>query len=242
MLTTSMILRNSSKQNKILSVIIPTLNESNNLPLLLSDLSELKNIEILIVDSHSEDQTKEIAAIYGAKFYQLKEKNRGLQLNFGAKEAKGEWLLFIHADSRLKENWSEEINLIMQSDFPIVYFFKFKISNQKKIYRILEFFVNIRCFLFKEPYGDQGLLIQKHKYFKNKGFKKIPLMEDIDFIKRIKNKEKLLCLENSIYTSSRKWERNNFIIQAFKNWKLRRSWLKGDPMNLIYKTYYRTKD
>tara|TARA_Y100001978_G_C23668701_1_gene422568 strand:+ start:687 stop:1400 length:714 start_codon:yes stop_codon:yes gene_type:complete len=237
-----MILKKSSNQSYILSVIIPTINESKNLPLLLSDLSERRNTEILIIDSISKDKTEDISSIYGVKFFQLKEKNRGLQLDFGAKKATGKWLLFIHADSRLKENWSEEINSIMQRDSPLVYFFKFRINNQKIIYRFFEFFVNMRCFFFNEPYGDQGLLIKKNKYFKNEGFKKIPLMEDIDFIKRIKKKEYLVCLENSIYTSSRKWDRNNFLIQSFRNWKLRKRWLKGDPMNLIYDDYYKSKD
>ena len=237
-----MILLKSFKGNNILSVIIPTLNESESLPLLLSDLSELRNAEILIIDSSSKDKTRDIASIYGANFYQLKQKNRGLQLNFGAEKASGKWLLFIHADSRLKENWSEEINLIMQKKSSIVYFFNFKINSQKKIYRLLEFLVNMRCFLFKDPYGDQGLLIQKNKYFENEGFKKIPLMEDIDFIKRIKKRENLVCLKNSIYTSSRKWDRNNLLTQSLKNWKLRRRWLIGDPMHLIYKDYYKSKD
>ena len=237
-----MILLKPAVENNILSIIIPTLNESKNLPLLLSDLSELSNSEILIIDSFSKDKTREIASIYGAKFYQLKQKNRGLQMNFGAKKATGKWLLFIHADSRLKENWSEEVNLIMQKESPFVYFFKFKINSQKKTFRLLEYLVNMRCFFFNDPYGDQGLLIEKNKYFKNEGFKEIPLMEDIEFIKRIKKREDLICLKNSIYTSSRKWDQNNFLIQSFKNWKLRKRWLRGDPIDLIYKDYYKSKD
>ena len=237
-----MILLKPAVDNKILSIIIPTLNESKNLPLLLSDLSELRNIEILIIDSFSKDKTKEIANIYGAKFYQLNKKNRGFQMDFGAQKASGKWLLFIHADSRLKKNWSEEIKFIIQKKSSIVYFFKFKINSQKKIYRLLEFFVNMRCFFFKDPYGDQGLLIQKNKYIKNNGFKKIPLMEDIDFIERIKKREQLTCLKNSIYTNSRKWDRTNFLVQSFKNWKLRKRWRRGDPLSLIYKDYYQSKD
>ena len=229
-------------ENSILSVIIPTLNESKSLPLLLSDLSELRNSEIVIIDSFSKDKTREIATIYGANFYQLNQKNRGLQMNFGAKKAIGKWLLFIHADSRLKENWSEEVNLIMQKESQLVYFFKFKINSQKKTFRLLEFLVNMRCFFFNDPYGDQGLLIEKNKYFKNEGFKEIPLMEDIEFIKRIKKREDLICLKNSIYTSSRKWDQNNFLIQSFKNWKLRKRWLRGDTIDFLYKDYYKSKD
>ena len=235
-----MILIKSSKKNNILSVIIPTVNESKNLPLLLSDLSELRNAEILIIDSISQDKTKDIAKIYGTRFYQLNQKNRGLQLNFGAQKAKGKWLLFLHADSRFKNKWSKEINFIMQKNLPIVYFFKFKINNKKIIYRILEFLVNMRCFFLKEPYGDQGLLIQKTKYFDHNGFKEIPLMEDIDFIKRLKNKEYLVRMNNSVLTSSRKWEKINFVKQSFKNWKLRKRWLRGDPITSIYEEYYKS--
>ena len=85
-----------------ISIIIPTIDEANNLPLLLSDLSiTQKEGEILIVDCGSEDKTIDIATIYGAKVYKSKERNRGLQLDMGAKNSKGEWLIFLHADTRL---------------------------------------------------------------------------------------------------------------------------------------------
>ena len=89
-----------------ISIIIPTINEANNLPLLLSDLSLIqKEGEILIIDCGSEDRTLDIANIYGAKIYKSKEKNRGLQLDIGAKNSIGEWLIFLHADSRLPHDW-----------------------------------------------------------------------------------------------------------------------------------------
>ena len=80
-----------------ISIIIPTINEANNLPLLLSDLSNIqKEGEIIIVDGGSEDKTIDIAKIYGAKIFISKERNRGLQLDIGAKNSKGEWLIFLH--------------------------------------------------------------------------------------------------------------------------------------------------
>jgi len=85
-----------------ISIIIPTINEANNLPLLLSDLSNIhEEREIIIVDCGSEDKTIDIANVYGAKVFLSKERNRGLQLNIGAKNSKGEWLIFLHADTRL---------------------------------------------------------------------------------------------------------------------------------------------
>ena len=98
-----------------ISIIIPTINEANNLPLLLSDLSILKKEgEILIVDCGSEDKTLDIANIYGAKVYKCNERNRGLQLDIGAKYSKGEWLIFLHADTRLTHDWFGKIKSILK--------------------------------------------------------------------------------------------------------------------------------
>ena len=174
-----------------ISIIIPTINEANNLPLLLSDLSSIqKEGEIIIVDCGSEDKTIDIANIYGAKVFISKERNRGLQLDIGAKNSKGEWLIFLHADTRLTHDWFKKINSFLKGNKNIIYYFKFKINHKKIIYRVLEILVNFRSKFFKQPYGDQGLIIHRTTYFKNNGFRKIPLMEDVDFLRRL-NKKKI---------------------------------------------------
>jgi len=111
-----------------ISIIIPTINEANNLPLLLSDLSSIqKEGEIIIVDSGSEDKTIDIAYSYGSKVYISKERNRGLQLDIGAKNSKGDWLIFLHADTRLNHDWCRKINSVFKGDNNYIYYFKFKI-------------------------------------------------------------------------------------------------------------------
>ena len=223
-----------------ISIIIPTLNEANNLPLLLSDLSITHNIgEILIVDCGSEDRTIDVANIYGAKVYKSKERNRGLQLDVGAKHSKGEWLIFLHADTRLIHDWLTKIKSVLKGDKNFIYHFKFKINDKKIIFRVLETFVNFRSQYFKQPYGDQGLIIHKSNYIKNKGFRKIPIMEDVDFFRRLSNKKDLKQLNFPIFTSSRKWERTNIFLQAVKNWNFRRRWLKGESAKSIYSDYYK---
>ena len=223
-----------------ISIIIPTYNESNNLPLLLSDLSIIKReVEILIIDCGSEDKTIDIAKIYGAKIHQSKEKNRGLQLNIGAENAFGEWFIFLHADSRLNRDWLKRIKSVLQDDESYIYSFMFQIDSKKIIYRFLEILVNYRSIFLKTPYGDQGLIIHRKTYFKNNGYSKIPLMEDLDFVKRLKSKENLRVLNFPIYTSSRKWEKTNIFQQAFNNWKFRRRWLKGESIESIYIDYYK---
>ena len=223
-----------------ISIIIPTIDEANNLPLLLSDLSNMqKEGEIIIVDCGSEDKTVDIANIYGAKVYKSEERNRGLQLNIGAKNSKGDWLIFLHADTRLTHDWFKKINSFLNGDKNYIYYFKFKINHEKIIFRVLEILVNLRSQFFKQPYGDQGLVIHRTTYFKNNGFRKIPLMEDIDFLRRLKNKKKLKQLDLPIFISSRKWEKNNIFLQALKNWNLRRRWLKGESIKSIYSHYYK---
>ena len=223
-----------------ISIIIPTINEANNLPLLLSDLSIIqKQGEVLIVDGGSKDRTIDVANIYGAKIFRSKERNRGLQLDIGAKNSKGEWLIFLHADTRLSHDWFKKIKSVLKRDKNLIYFFKFKINNNKIIYRVLEILVNFRSQFFKQPYGDQGLIIHRSIYFKNNGFQKIPLMEDVDFFRRLNNKKDLKQLNLPIFISSRKWDRTNIFIQALKNWNFRRRWLKGESAKSIYSDYYK---
>ncbi len=222
-----------------ISIIIPTINEANNLPLLLSDLSSIqKEGEIIIVDCGSEDKTIDIANIYGARIFISKERNRGLQLDIGAKNSEGEWLIFLHADTRLSDDWFKKINSFLKGNKNSIYYFEFKINHKKIIYRVLEILVNFRSKFFKQPYGDQGLIIHRTTYFKNNGFRKIPLMEDVDFLRRL-NKKDLKPLNFPIFISSRKWERTNIILQAIKNWHFRRRWLKGESLKSIYSDYYK---
>ena len=109
-----------------ISIIIPTINEANNLPLLLSDLSSIqKEGEIIIVDSGSEDKTIDVANIYGAKVFISEERNRGLQLDIVAKNSKGEWLIFLHADTRLTIGWFKKINSVLKRNKNIIYYFEF---------------------------------------------------------------------------------------------------------------------
>ena len=149
-----------------ISIIIPTINEANNLPLLLSDLSSIqKEGEIIIVDSGSEDKTIDVANIYGAKVFISKERNRGLQLDIGAKNSKGEWLIFLHADTRLTHDWFKKINSFLKGNKNSIYYFKFKINNKKIIYRVLEILVNCRSRFFKEIKQKKRFKTIKFTYF-----------------------------------------------------------------------------
>ena len=178
--------------------------------------------------------------MYGAKTIQVQEANRGLQLRAGTSIASGEWLLFLHADSRLKKKATNKLEKIVKvkSSQRFVWYFTLSIKGRKLSLRILELAVKLRCLLFKTPYGDQGLLIQKKILEMIGGFSSIHIMEDLELIKRIKKETNLKPIGEKIITDGRKWKNKNIIQQALKNINLRRRWEKGEGSERLIKEYY----
>ncbi len=224
-----------------LSIIIPTLNEAIHLPLLLADLNAWPNdFEIIIVDGGSIDLTISIAQIQGLNVIKSSEKNRGYQLKIGASNAIGDWLLFLHADSRLGKGWVKSLSKVIQnkkSEY-FVWYFNFKIKKFNLEFRFLEIAVALRSHFLHRPYGDQGLLIHKNLYNESGGFSSFKIMEDIDFITRIKKWTKVKCIGENLYTDDNKWSNSNIIIRAIKNAKLRKKWRQGYDLDNLSKEYY----
>ncbi len=227
-----------------LSIILPTLNEAKRLPLLFADINSWSTkFELLIIDAGSSDDSIFVAELAGAKVYKFPEPNRGAQMRSGASKASGDWLLFLHADSRLPKNWDKSIKAIIAkpSASNSAWYFDFKVNHQRIELRLLEIAVFLRSSLLKRPYGDQGLLIKKVLYERLGGFKPLHLMEDLEFIERINTRTSLKRIGIPLFTNSRKWENEGVLKQAFRNAKLRRRWRKGDPTNLLLKDYYSKK-
>ena len=224
-----------------LSVIIPTLNEAIHLPLLLADLNAYPyDFELTIVDGGSLDLTISIAQIQGVDVIKSSKKNRGYQLKTGAQNAKGDWLLFLHADSRLDPTWVKSLFKIIQNKTSenFAWYFDFKIKKNNLEFRFLELAVAIRSLLLQLPYGDQGLLIHKSMYYKSGGFSSLKLMEDLDFITRVTKTNKVKRIRENIYTDDIKWANSNIIKRAIKNAKLRKKWRQGYDIDELSKEYY----
>ena len=229
-----------SQKIPTLSIVIPTLNEALHLPLLLSDLNVWPNdFELIIVDGGSIDLTISIAQIQGVDVIKSPKKNRGYQLKTGASNARGDWLLFLHADSRLRIGWVRSLSQIIQNKKSknFAWYFDFKIKKDNLEYRFLEIAVALRSLFLQHPYGDQGLLIHKDLYYKTGGYSSLKIMEDIDLITRITKKTKLKRIRESIYTDDRKWTNSNIIKRAIKNYKLRKKWRQGYDIENLSKEY-----
>ena len=225
-----------------LSIIIPTLNEALHLPLLLADLKAWPyDFELTIIDGGSEDQTISIAQIQGVNVIKSDKKNRGYQLKTGASNASGDWLLFIHADSRLERTWVKSLHRIIQDEASknFAWYFDFKLKNNNIEFRFLEIAVAFRSHFLQLPYGDQGLFIHKDLYDSCGGFSSLKIMEDLEFITRISKTNKVKSIRENIYTDDVRWSNSNVIKRAIKNAKLRKKWRQGYDIEVLSKEYNR---
>ena len=230
-----------SQQIPTLSVIIPTLNEASHLPLLLADLAAWPHeFDIIIVDGGSTDSTVSITQILGSNILISQKANRGHQLKLGALNAKGDWLLFLHADSRLDKRWVKYLLKIMEksSSKEKSWYFDFKVNENKLQFKILEKLVNLRSHFLQRPYGDQGLLIHKDLYLFSGGFLSLKIMEDLELISRLSNICTLKSIGIPIITDSRKWSNSNIIQRAILNARLRKKWREGHSANKLADEYY----
>jgi len=180
----------------MISVIIPTLNEENTIK---GCLERLKNVEVIVVDGGSCDKTVEIAEKY-VKVVKCGE-GRGKQMNFGAKISKGDVLLFLHADTKLPENWISEVEETISNGYSGGVF-KHSFGHDGKLLKFGSFLVNLNFSSFS--FGDRGIFVKKDVFNKLNGYKVIPIMEDIEFVKRLK-KFNIVYLKSKVITSARRF-------------------------------------
>lgn len=188
-------------ENNNISIIIPALNEESNIKACIESAQRFNPLEIIVVDGGSTDRTTEIAINAGAIVIQS-PKGRGVQMNRGASQARGDILLFLHADSRLPLIQDNEVLKKFPKDY-VGGFFRLKFDDNSLATRLVELFANIRSRLFSLPYGDQAIFIRKDIFEKIGGFRECPFLEDIDMSIRLKRLGKLIYLPYSVKASSR---------------------------------------
>lgn len=193
------------------SIVIPTLNEESTLISNLKFLQGLKeklDAEIIVVDGHSYDKTKEIARSLTDKIYDVNP-SRSLQLNKGVMHANGKYYIFLHVDTIITDEGINSISNI--SDGFRWGFFPVKLDQKSLGYSFLTFCINLRSRLFNYCTGDQVLVIKKSTFHKVNGFKEISLMEDIDISNRLKKTFDPEILNGHAITSSRRWKKYGYL-------------------------------
>lgn len=196
-----------------LSVIVSTLNEAEVLPPVLETVKAAGPHEIFIADGGSTDSTREIASRFGVPFLAAR-RGRAAQMNHAAARASGEFLLFLHADTRPPPDFPEIITRILQTPGTSGGAFRFRLDDSLSAAPILEALVHLRCGLRQLPYGDQGLFVRRSLFEHLGGFVEWPVMEDYQFVRALRDHGRVHTAAQAAITSSRRWQ-NDGVIRTF---------------------------
>ena len=220
----------------MLSIIIPTLNEKENLDNIINISKSFNNSEVIIVDGGSKDYELQVLKNHNLNVFSSRP-NRGEQLALGAKKSKGEWLLFLHADTTIyQKNIKEIYNFARKENAKKVAYFKLNFDDRNLLSLIIHKWANLRTKFFRLPFGDQALLIERMNYFFIGGHKDLKIMEDMDLILRVPFSKRTLF--NSAITSSfRKYKKNGILIQSTKHIICQILFLLRVKNEMIYRFY-----
>jgi rSAM/selenodomain-associated transferase 2 len=197
----------------LISVVIPTLNAARRIGSSVADLADAD--EIVVVDGGSGDGTAAAAERRGALVVDSAA-CRGSQLAAGAAAARGDWLLFLHADTRLGDGWRGAAERHIGRHPEKAACFRFRLDAGERRARLIEAGVALRVRLLRLPYGDQGLLVSRRLYDEIGGYRPLPLMEDVDLVRRI-GRRRLGLIAVDATTSADRWRRNGWLRRSARN-------------------------
>ncbi len=209
----------------MISVVIPTLDAeaglADTLTALVPAFVEGLIREVIIADGGSTDRTLAIANQAGAMVVGVPAPGRGAQQKAGAARARMSWLLFLHADTVLEPGWEREVSTFMQRVDdgrlkPSAACFRFALDDVGAKPRTVEIGVAARTALLKLPYGDQGLLIPRTLYNELGGYADLPIMEDIEFVRRL-GRARITQLRARAITSAVRYRKDGYVSRTLRN-------------------------
>mgnify|MGYP000214469888 FL=1 len=221
----------------MLSVVIPVLNEAASIENNLLNLQAWRSwLEIIVVDGGSKDKTLALARPLADKLVRTSP-GRAQQMNVGAQEASGDYLLFLHADTKLPISMPSVVDAWRQRG-SLWGFFPVKLSGTHLLLRCVERGMNIRSRLTRVATGDQCLFISRKLFAEVKGFPNLPLMEDVALCKKLRAISPPQVETQQVLTSSRRWESHGIVKTIVLMWRLRLAYFMGRDPHQLAKRYY----
>lgn len=217
-----------------LTIVFPVLNAAATLQ---GALNTVVGQDVVVVDGGSHDDSVAIATAAGARVVASKP-GRGGQLAAGATAATGSWLLFLHGDTCLAPGWQTEVNAFINdsANRERAAVFRFRLDDAGWRARGMARGVALRARLLGLPYGDQGLLIRRAQYDALGGHRLLPLMEDVDLVRRI-GRTRLAFFETEAVTSAARYRRDGYTVRAGRNLVCLVLFLAGARVSLIRRVY-----
>lgn len=229
-----------SEQNRepTVAVIMPVLNEANQIESRLRALHRCDTLdEVVIVDGGSDDATADVVRRFVGRGgdtrtifrFTVAPRSRALQMNAGAWQAKSDVLLFLHVDARLPESAISSIRKVLKGGASWGRF-DTRLEDDAIVFRIIEWCMNMRSALTGIATGDQGIFVRRDVFNMLKGYASIPLMEDVEFCKRLKWVGPPALIREHIRVSTRRWRRHGIVRTVMLMWLLRLLyWLGAAP-------------
>jgi rSAM/selenodomain-associated transferase 2/rSAM/selenodomain-associated transferase 1 len=221
----------------MLSIIVPVLDEGVTLGERLQSLAPLRarGAEVLVVDGGSQDDTSTAARAHADRVLQA-PRGRATQLNAGARAARGQVLLFLHADTRLPPEADRLIESALAAgrDWGR---FDVRIEGRHPLLPVVAALMNLRSRLSGIATGDQAMFVQRRAFESLGGFAPLPLMEDIGLSERLKRLGPPACLREWATTSGRRWDRYGFWRTVLLMWRLRAAWALGAGPHALAQRY-----
>jgi rSAM/selenodomain-associated transferase 2 len=192
-----------NKTGKI-SIIVPTLNEEKDIKVAITSTESGKDIEVIVVDGGSQDNTVDITQRLGIKFV-FSSPGRACQMNVGALLATGNILLFLHADTILPLQFDDMVRDALEEPGVVAGAFNLRIDSSQLGLRLVEWGVRIRSHFFNLPYGDQAIFIKREVFEQVGGFPELPIMEDFEMMRRLQRIGRITIVQGAVLTSARRW-------------------------------------
>lgn len=220
-----------------LSVIVPVWQEAGTIVDTLQALQPLRRAghEVIVADAGSPDGTAELARPLSDRVVDS-GKGRAVQMNAGAEVARGSVLLFLHADTRLPKTALAELERFFQSHCGWGRF-DVTLSARRPIFRVIAWFMNRRSRLTGICTGDQAVFVRRDVFEALGGFRDIPLMEDVEFSRRLRLVSRPWCIADPVVTDSRRWEQNGPWRTIVLMWRLRWRYWRGESPESLAKAY-----
>ena len=221
------------------SVIIPALNEAENIHAAVTSAREGRPREILVVDGGSTDDTIQRAFEAGATVIQSAP-GRAKQMNAGAARASGNVFLFLHADTLLPRDFLSAVSDALHQPNVVAGAFRFRINSRFAGKWFVEWTTNLRSRWWQMPYGDQGLFLRRSVFEELGGFGDLPFMEDYEFVRRLRRRGRIVTLKQDAPTSGRRWQRLGFLRATWINKRMIAGYHLGRPAAKLGKIYAQT--
>ena len=199
------------------SVIIPALNEAGVISHAIKSAYSAGADEVIVVDGGSDDQTADIATGLGSQVFNSRA-GRDVQQNYGARQARGEILLFLHADSCLAPGSIEKVRCALTDPHVAGGAFEHQIDAQGVLFRMIERGNSLRVRWFGMAYGDQGIFLRRQMFDQMGGFPASDLMEDVLLMRQLRQHGRIVLLPGPLRTSARRWQRHGVLRQTLRNW------------------------